>query len=161
MPKIPILTLVLAGLTIIILAASAPSSLRTAWTQGGFYLFSKAFVTDIPERLHGPGWFRFILQPVMAVVLGFRAGLSAQRRTQTSAATLPTTRAGFNYPLANLLLMGVLLDSSLQWALLGSSYPGAAIVVGPVLILVPHSVGRFAATQFARHHSKHVTKHTK
>lgn len=38
--------------------------------------------------------------------------------------------------LANLLFMSILLDSASQWRILGASYPGAALVVGPLLIAV-------------------------
>jgi len=43
---------------------------------------------------------------------------------------------------ANLLLMGILVDSVCQWLILGRSYPGAALVVGPALIMVPYAVAR-------------------
>ena len=52
--------------------------------------------------------------------------------------------------LANLLLMGILLDSICQWLILGSSYPGAALVVGPVLIAVPYSVALSLANPLAK-----------
>ena len=38
--------------------------------------------------------------------------------------------------------MGILLDSVCQWLILGASYPGAALVVGPVLIALPYAVAR-------------------
>ena len=46
---------------------------------------------------------------------------------------------------ANLVLVGILLDSVCQWLILGASYPGAALVVGPVLIGVPYAVARAVA----------------
>ena len=64
-------TVILAGLTLLVLALSLPGSLRNAYDRGGLYLFSRAFLEDIPKRLAGPGRFRFILQPVTAIVLGF------------------------------------------------------------------------------------------
>jgi len=51
---------------------------------------------------------------------------------------------------ANLLLMGVLLDSIFQWVILGHSYPGAALVVGPVLIVGPYSLARALSNRLAR-----------
>jgi hypothetical protein len=42
----------------------------------------------------------------------------------------------------NLLLMGILLDSAFQWVILGASYPGAALVIGPVLIVLPYTIAR-------------------
>ena len=53
--------------------------------------------------------------------------------------------------IANLLLMGVLLDSVCQWLILGVSYPGAALVVGPVLIAAPYAVARGLANRITRH----------
>ena len=41
--------------------------------------------------------------------------------------------------------MGILLDSLFQWVLLGISYPGAALVVGPVLITIPYAAARALA----------------
>jgi hypothetical protein len=50
----------------------------------------------------------------------------------------------------NLLLMGVLLDVICQWLILGVSYPGAALVVGPVLIALPYAVARALANRITR-----------
>ena len=75
-----LLTLVLAGLTVLVLALSLPGAARDAFERGGIYLFSREFIEDIPKRLTGPGRFRFILQPVVAILLGIGAG-RADRRT--------------------------------------------------------------------------------
>jgi len=45
------------------------------------------------------------------------------------------------------LLVGILLDSVSQWLILGASYFGAALVVGPVLIAVPYAVARALANR--------------
>ena len=50
----------------------------------------------------------------------------------------------------NLLLMGVLLDAIFQWVILGSSHPGAALVVGPVLIVLPYGAARALANRLSR-----------
>jgi len=52
--------------------------------------------------------------------------------------------------IVNLLLMGILLDSIFQWLILGTSYPGAALVVGPVLIAGPYTLSRALANRCAR-----------
>jgi hypothetical protein len=49
--------------------------------------------------------------------------------------------------IANLLLMGILLESLFQWFLFGESHFGAALVVGPVLIVVPYVVARTLANR--------------
>ena len=149
------LTLVLAALTVLVLALSVPGSLRDAWERGGFYLFSRQFLLDLPKRLLGPGRFRFLLQPTMAIVLGVAAG-----RADARAGRPPYLRAlvfggngrgrllrGALGDIAKLLLAGVLVDSVCQWLILGASYPGAALVVGPVLIAAPYAMARALANR--------------
>ena len=72
-------TAMLAGLTVLVLALSLPGSLRDAFDRGGMYLFSHAFLEDIPRRLAGPGRFRFVLQPLITTLLGIRSGLADAR----------------------------------------------------------------------------------
>jgi hypothetical protein len=157
-PKGRHLTLVLAGLTVFVLALSVPVSLQYAREHGGFYLLSGAFFEDIPKRLVGPGRFRLILQPLIAIILGIRGGLVDAR------AGLPPylyavlfhrdhrrgmTKSGL-VTILNLLLMGILMDSVCQWLILGISYPGAALVVGPALIVAPYALARALANRFTR-----------
>ena len=150
-------TLVLAVLTVLVLVVSVPGSLRDAWERGGFYLFSREFLLDLPKRLFGPGRFRFLLQPAVALALGVAAGRAdarAGRAPYLYALLLGTEdRGGLARSalrdLANVLLLGILLDSVSQWLILGASYPGAALLVGPVLIAVPYAVARALANRLA------------
>lgn len=143
-------TLILAGLTLLVLVVSAPVALRDTYQRGGIYLFSRDFIEDIPKRLVGPGRFRFILQPLFAILLGIRSGL-----TDARAGRPPYLRGMLFHrdlrgglvktgwaTVVNLVLMGILLDSVFQWLILGTSYPGAALVAGSVLIMAPYSVAR-------------------
>ena len=50
----------------------------------------------------------------------------------------------------NLILMGILMDAVFQWIIFGTSHPGAALVLGPVLILVPYSIARALTNRLAR-----------
>ena len=143
-------TLVLASLTLLVLILSLPGSLRDAFERGGFYLFSRAFFEDIPKRLAGPGRFRFVLQPFAAILLGMRDGLADARAGRPPylygllfyrSKRGELLRSGFD-TVVNLLLMGILLDSVAQWLILGASYPGAAVVIGPVLITIPYVLAR-------------------
>ncbi len=152
------LTLTLAGLTVLVLALSVPDSLREAWERGGFYLFSHAFLEDLPKRLTGPGRFRFVLQPLIAIILGVRGGRADARAGRPPYLLGLVTdrerrrdlgRAGLG-AIVNLVLMGILLDSVFQWLILGQSYPGAALVVGPVLITTPYAVARALANRATR-----------
>jgi hypothetical protein len=149
------LTLVLAALTVLVLAFSVPGSLRAALERGNFYVFSSEFLVDLPKRLFGPGRFRFLLQPAIAIALGIAAG-----RADARAGRPPylygvllggqdrghLVRSAFR-DIANLLLMGILVDSVCQWLILGASFPGAALVVGPVLICGPYAAARALANR--------------
>jgi hypothetical protein len=152
------ITVILAGLIVLVFVLSAPAVLKEAYERGGLYLFSRAFLEDIPKRLTGPGRFRFILQPVMAVILGIRGGLADARVGNPpylyamyfhSHRRAELIRSGLG-TVINLLLMGILMDAVFQWIILGTSYPGAALVVGPVLIVGPYSLARAFSNRLSR-----------
>src|SRR5512135_3552886 len=137
MPKDRRVTIVLAGLTLLVFVLSVPGSLRDLFNRGGLYTFSQAFLDDIPKRLTGPGRFRFVLQPVIAIVLGVLGGLADVRAGRPPylyalirhrGQRRELVRTGYEAVL-NLLLMGILLDAIFQWVILGNSHPGAALAV--------------------------------
>jgi hypothetical protein len=152
------ITWVLAVCTFAVLLASAPGALRDAWERGGLYLLSGEFFEDLPRRLTGPGRFRFVFQPLVAILLGVRAGRGdaragrppfllalaahAQHRRQMLAEAARS--------LANIVLIGILLDAISQWLILGIAHPGAALVVGPVLIGLPYALARAFSNRMSR-----------
>jgi hypothetical protein len=154
--KRPSLPLVLGVLTVAVLAVSVPGSLRAAREHGAFYVFSIRFFEDIPKRLAGR--MRFFLQPALAIFFGWKAGRSDAiegrsvllRRLFGGAPERATLVKETIEGIGVLLLMGILLDSVFQWVLLGISYPGAALVVGPVLITFPYAAARAVAHRFGR-----------
>jgi hypothetical protein len=163
-PRRGIVTLVLACITLLVLLLSIPASLRDAYDRGGFYLFSHSFIEDLPKRLSGPGRFRLILQPLVATILGIRSGIADARngRPPFLFAILFNRKLrpeflkdGFQ-TVVNLVLMGILLDSIAQWLILGASYPGAALVVGPVLITAPYGLARALANRWASRMSRRI-----
>ena len=151
-------TWVLAGCTLAVLIASTPGAWRDAWERGGIYLFSWAFLEDLPRRLTGPGRFRFVMQPLVAILLGVRAG-----RADARAGRPPYLLAVIAHPehrrhvlaetareLANLVMVGILLDVVSQWLILGVAHPAAGLVVGPVLITLPYAIARAGTNRVAR-----------
>jgi hypothetical protein len=151
------LTWALAACTLAVLAAAAPGALRDAYERGGIYLFSWAFLEDLPRRLSGPGRLRFVFQPLVAIVLGVRAGVSDARagRPPFLLAVIAHRHhrrrmlaEGFR-ELTNIVLAGILLDAVSQWLILGVAHPGAALVVGPVLITLPYGVSRALTNRMA------------
>jgi hypothetical protein len=94
----------------------------------------------------------------VATILGIRSGLADARsgRPAYLYALLfnrkmrpELLKSGFT-TILNLLLMGILLDSMFQWLILGTSYPGAALVVGPTLIVGPYTISRALANRFTQ-----------
>ncbi len=151
-------TLILAGLTLFVLVLSLPGSFRDVWQRGGFYLFSQTFLEDIPGRFTGPGRFRFILQPATAILLGILSGIADARagRPPYLYGVLfhrelrgELLKSGLE-TIANLILMGILMDAVFQWIILGISHPGAALVVGPVLIVLPYGLARALSNRLTR-----------
>jgi hypothetical protein len=152
------LTYVLAGLTLLMLLLSVPGSLQQAHERGGFYIFSWEFLAEIPKRLTGPGRFRFMLQPLVAMILGIRSGLMDARVGRPPFLQAVILRPDLRQELVksalenllNVVLMGILMDSTFQWVLYGYSYPGAALMIGPLLVTGPYVLARGFTNRIAR-----------
>jgi hypothetical protein len=71
-------TIVTAG-AVVILIAAVPSAIRDTFETGRVYLFSRQFLEELPQRFTGPGRLRFVLQPAMAILLGWRDGRADAR----------------------------------------------------------------------------------
>lgn len=148
-PRIRIGTIAGAAALVILLAA-LPSAVRDTVDTGRVYLFSRQFIDEIPQRLAGPGRFRFVLQPVIAIVLGWRAGLGDARAGRPAylwglifggTDRMQRLRSGLA-DIRNLVAMGIVLDAVAQLLIYRQVHPGAALVVGPVLIGVPYALAR-------------------
>lgn len=153
---------VIFTLVILVLLAAVPSSLRYAYHHGGFYLFSDAFLRDLPKRLKGPGRFRFIVQPAVAIFLGIRAGVAdakAGRRPYLlgllleHGQRLTILKEGLAQ-LSTLIAVAILLDAVSQLLILHRVFPGPALVVGPVLISIPYAASRAVSNRMVRGRAK-------
>lgn len=152
------ITVTLVGAMLIVFVLSVPGTLRDMYERGGIYLFSQAFLDDIPKRLTGPGRFRFILQPLTAIVLGVLGGIAdgkAKRPPYLFGLVFrddhrrELLRSGFDRVM-NLVLMGILTDAIFQWVILGTSHAGAALLVGPILIGMPYVLARALSNRLTR-----------
>jgi hypothetical protein len=145
-------------LATLVIVATIPLAIVDTIETGRVYLFSRQFLEELPRRFTGPGRLRFILQPMFAILLGVRGGLAdakagtppylfgllfgAGRRREllrSGAAAVET-----------LLAMGIILDVVFQFVLYGKVHPGAALVVGPILIGLPYALSRAVTTLLAR-----------
>lgn len=156
-PRLNFRTVVFA-LLILVLLIALPSSLRYAYQHGGLYLFSAAFFRDLPKRLTGPGRMRFIFQPAVAIFLGIRAGRADARAGRPpyilSVVSDPQHRLALLKEafaqLSTLIAVAILLDCISQFLILRQVFPGAALVVGPVLIAIPYSLSRALSNRWIR-----------
>ncbi len=145
-------------LALLVIAATIPFAILDTIETGRVYLFSRQFLEELPQRFTGPGRLRFILQPMVAIVLGIRGGLAdakagnlpylfgllfgAGRRRELLRSGVATVR--------NLVALGIIMDIVFQRVIYHSVHPGAALVVGPILICFPYAMSRALTTRLAR-----------
>ena len=129
------------------------------------------FVQNLRERPAGPLAFRFILQPLMAIIAAAHDGVqdarlhrspylwsivtgSESRRLQIQESLVSTGR---------LMLIGLVVDVVYQIVALKTFFPGEAVVIAIVLPLVPYvlmrgPIARIAARWSAAHRNPTVTE---
>jgi len=149
---------IVTAVAVLILVAAIPSAVRDTFESGRVYLFSRQFLEELPQRLTGPGRLRFVLQPLVAIALGWRSGLS-DARTGRPPYLYGLLMGGENRKellrsglasIRDLLAIGIVLDAVAQLLIYGQVHPGAALVVGPVLICIPYGVARALTNRVAR-----------
>jgi hypothetical protein len=156
--KIPISrSTILNAIVIAILVAALPGSIQSLLHTGNFYLFSQHFFRDMLARLSGPGRLRFILQPSMATLLGARDGVKDARVERPPFLWAMTYREHRHRLLRHafqsiqeLIAVAILLDMISQFLIFRTIHPGAALVLGPVLIGAPYAVSRGLANRIWR-----------
>ncbi len=146
---------ILTGLAVLVLVAALPSAIREALESGRIYLLSREFVADLPARFTGPGRLRFVLQPMMAMLLGLRGGLADARagRPAYVMGLLFDPRHRWEYvrtgvtTVRDLVAVGVILDVVRNFSSSGRSPPP---LIGPVLISGPYAFARALTNRVAR-----------
>ena len=145
-------------LAVLVIAAAVPWAVVDTLETGRVYLFSREFLEELPRRFSGPGRFRFILQPVLAILLGVRGGIADARAGKPPYVFGLLFAAGHRRELlgsgaaaiTTLLAMGIILDVVFQLILYRAVHPGAALVIGPILICTPYALSRALTTRLAR-----------
>lgn len=153
----PSRSIILTLIVVAVLLAAVPGSLRDL-LHNGPYLFTERFFDDIAARLTGPGKFRFILQPIMAMIIGSRHGIADARanlpnflwgvafHAQHRRYLVRSTIAGVR----DLVAIAILLDVISQAIIFHNVHPGAALIVGPVLIAIPYALARALSNRIYR-----------
>ncbi|HXZ79076.1 MAG TPA: hypothetical protein VEG30_04040 [Terriglobales bacterium] len=149
---------ILPAIVAAILLAAAPGAIYRIIQTGDPYLFTERFFQDMVARLSGPGRLRFILQPTMAILLGTRDGLRdgraglppfvwglvfhSQHRSGLFRSAIASVR--------NLVAIAILLDIISQFVIFRQLHPGAAVLLGPVLIALPYATSRALSNRITR-----------
>jgi hypothetical protein len=142
----------------LILLAAIPSAVRDTLDTGRVYLFSRQFLDELPQRLTGPVRLRFVLQPLVAILLGWRSGRADVRAGRPaylyglvtgSVDRKASLRNGFAV-VRDLVAVGIVLDAVAQLLIYRQVHPGAAVVIGPVLICLPYAVSRALSYRIVR-----------
>ena len=130
-------------------------------TVGGlvFHGFTEAvfhrFWHDMFERPDGPMRFRFVLQPVMAVLAAVHDGVKDARAGRAPyfwtiaskrGERIARLREGLEAT-ARIILLGVAMDVIYQFIVLKTFYPFEALVIALLLAFVPYLVMRGPVTR--------------
>jgi hypothetical protein len=155
---------VLTAVAIVILLSALPSAIRRVVQTGDPYLFTRRFFEDLWARLSGPGRLRFILQPTTAVLLGMRDGKRDSRvRCPPFLSGLVLGRihrrdlwqSGFS-SVRDLVAIAIILDLISQILIFREIHPGAALLLGPVLIATPYSISRSLTNRIVSRRTRQV-----
>ncbi len=149
---------IVPALALLVIVAALPFAILDTIETGRVYLFSAQFLEELSRRFTGPGRLRFILQPTLAIVLGVRGGLADARAGNAPYLLGLLLGAGRRRELlrsgvaavSTLVAMGIILDVVFQLVIYKAVHPGAALVVGPILICVPYALSRALANRLAR-----------
>jgi hypothetical protein len=164
------------------MSTSAPSPLSTATTwlavllvvvllvlgvawYGVSFDVQRRFWADITDRVHGPMTFRFILQPIMALLAAVPDGIRDARAGHKSFfwsalwnPDAPTGRLKEGITsIARVILLGIGMDVIYQFKELDQFYPVEAVMMALLLAVIPYFVFRWIIELVARwwfaHHS--------
>jgi hypothetical protein len=141
---------ILRTAVILIILAMLPGAIRRILQTGNLYLFTEHFFEDLVARLSGPGRLRFIVQPIVAILLGARDGAKDARVKAPAFLCALAFHGGHRrgmlqdaiVSLGDLVAIAVLLDLIAQFLIFHEIYPGAALLIGPLLVGIPYALSR-------------------
>lgn len=119
---------------------------------------------DLLGRLDGPMHFRFIVQPLVAMLLGVRAGLRDARAGEPpflrAVARLPERRRervlGALRELASILVVATVLDAAYQVVVHRGIYLVELLLTVAVLALLPYALVRGPTSRVVAWKQRHA-----
>lgn len=149
---------ILTAVLILALLAGVPVAIHRYVTTGDLYLFSERFFEDMLARFSGPGRLRFIFQPLVAILLGARDGIKDFRTGlppflwSLTFHSIHRTKLIYEAiaSVYDLIAVAIILDMIFQFLIFHRIHPGAALLLGPVLISLPYAVSRALSNRVGR-----------
>jgi hypothetical protein len=149
---------ILFAIVAVVLLSVVPGSIRRIIQTGDLYLFTKGFFHDMLARLTGPGKLRFIIQPTVAIILGARHGVKDAHTHLPPFLEVLSFHAAHRgrairtavADVRDLVAIAILLDFIAQALIFHNIHPGAALILGPVLIAIPYGLAREFANRMVR-----------
>jgi hypothetical protein len=116
------------------------------------------FMENMAFRIDGPGKFRFVLQPVMAIIFAVIAGRKDARTGKPpffwALLTDPAHRSDMLKDgwksVGKVFVLAIVLDLVFQVMVLKTVYPGEVVIVAFLLAIVPYVIVRGAVNRFMR-----------
>ncbi|MDR3413887.1 MAG: hypothetical protein P4L87_23485 [Formivibrio sp.] len=144
-------------LALLVIAIAVPFAILDTFETGRVYIFSRQFLEELLQRFTGPGRLRFILQPMVAILLGIRGGLADAKAGNPPYLFWLLFGAGCRRELLrsivaairNILAVGIIMDIVFQLIINHSVHPGAALLVGPIFICFPYALSRALTARMA------------
>jgi hypothetical protein len=155
----------LTAIVIVVLIAATPLAVWEYMQTGELYVLSRRFVDEMVARLSGPGRMRFIFQPTVAILVGARDGIKDARAGNAPflwglvfhPADRPVLLRSAVASVRDLVAVAILLDVAVQFLMFRMVHPGAALLLGPVLIAMPYAASRALTNRVAQWRAQHVS----
>jgi hypothetical protein len=146
---------ILTAIVLAFLVIAVPDAIRRLIQTGDYYLFSRHFFSDMVARFSGPGRLRFIVQPTVAILLGARDSIKDARAGAPSFLRMLASRGQSRreslksafISTRDIISIAILFDLISQYLIFHVIHPGAALLLGPVLIAIPYALSRAWASQ--------------
>jgi hypothetical protein len=121
-----------------------------------------AFLAGLAGRIGGPGTLRFVLQPLVAILLGVRDGHHDSREGRPPYLWAVLFDRGHRgtalkqgaVAMAKPFVIAILVDGVLSYVTLGAVYPGETLVVGCLLVALPYTAARAATGRLLQRRQK-------
>jgi hypothetical protein len=142
---------------LVLIVTAVMLALGVSW-YGWSIEVHQRFWADIADRIHGPMTFRFLLQPIMAVIAALpdgigdaRSGHSAFFWTRRGDPTVKHGRLRQSLvSLARVTLLGLSMDIIYQIRVFDRFYPVEALMMAVLLAVIPYFIFRPIVERVAR-----------